>query len=153
MLDQPAADSSQPVSLPLAEAGVLGQAVQRNELIFIPDTHTSTRFPPDPRWPHTRSRVIVPIPLGDRLLGVLDLHSEHVTKQTRQELVGLQSLAAQLGIAMHNAELYSQARRRAGQSRSGQPGQKRLPGQYEPRAAHARSTAFWATPRSSNGGR
>ena len=136
VLDQPETDPAQRVSLSLAEAGVLGQAVQRNELIFIPDTHTSPRFPPDPRWPHTRSRVIVPIPLGERLLGVLDLHSEHVTKQTRQELVGLQSLAAQLGIAMRNAELYTPGARGAGQSRSGQRGQEHLPGEYEPRAAH-----------------
>jgi signal transduction histidine kinase/CheY-like chemotaxis protein len=108
-LDQPVADPRQRVSLPLAEAGVLGQAVQRNELIFIPDTQHSSRFPPDPDWPNTRARAILPIPLGDRLLGLLDLHSKHATKHTRQELTGLQSLAAQLGIALRNADLYSQA--------------------------------------------
>jgi signal transduction histidine kinase/AraC-like DNA-binding protein/ABC-type sugar transport system substrate-binding protein len=110
-LDQLEADPARRVRLSLTEAGALGQAVQRNELIFIPDTRRSPRFPqgPDPRWPNTRSRAIVPIQLGDRLLGVLDLHSDRSTKHTRAELVGLQSLAAQLGIAIRNAELYGHA--------------------------------------------
>jgi signal transduction histidine kinase/ABC-type sugar transport system substrate-binding protein len=111
VLDQPEAAPGQRLSLSLDEAGVLGRAVQRDELIFIPDARRSQRFPegPDPRWPNTRSRVILPIHLGDQLLGLLDLHCERVTKQTHQELVGLQSLAAQLGVALRNAELYSRA--------------------------------------------
>jgi signal transduction histidine kinase/ABC-type sugar transport system substrate-binding protein len=109
VLDQPETDPAHRIRLSLTGAGVLAEAVQRDELIFIPDAQRSPRFPPDPRWPDTRSRVIVPIHLGDRLLGLLDLHSVHTTKQTHQELVGLQSLAAQLGIALRNAELYSHA--------------------------------------------
>jgi signal transduction histidine kinase len=110
VLDQPEADDgAQRLSLTLAEAGVLAQAAQGHELIFIPDAQRSLRFPPDPRWPRTRSRVIVPIWLGDRLFGLLDLHSEHTTRHVRQELVGLHLLAAQLGIALQNAELYGHA--------------------------------------------
>jgi signal transduction histidine kinase/CheY-like chemotaxis protein len=109
VLDGPESGSAERLSIPLAEAGVLGQVVQRNELVFIPDTQYSSRFSVDPRWPTIRSRVILPIRLGDRLLGLLDLHSDHVIKQTRQELVGLQAIAAQFGIAIRNTELYSEA--------------------------------------------
>ncbi len=96
-------------AIPLAEAGMLADALTRNTPIFVPDTYRSNRFPPDPAWPDTRSRVILPIRLGDRLLGLLDLHSNKVSQRTRQELVGLQSLADQLGVAMRNAELYGEA--------------------------------------------
>lgn len=96
-------------AIPLSKAGVLGQALRRNEPIFIPDTHQSARFPPDPDWPATRTRVILPIRLGDRILGLLDLHCHRSSLRTRQELVGLQSLADQLGIAMSNAQLYGEA--------------------------------------------
>ncbi|MGQ0603484.1 MAG: ATP-binding protein, partial [Anaerolineales bacterium] len=67
------------------------------------------RFPPDPAWPSTRSRVIVPIRLGETILGLLDLHSHAPRQHARQDLIGLQSLADQLGIALRNAELYSEA--------------------------------------------
>jgi signal transduction histidine kinase/AraC-like DNA-binding protein/DNA-binding response OmpR family regulator len=96
-------------SVPLAEAGVLAQALMRNESIIIPDTYRSPRFPPDPDWPDTRARVVLPIRLGGRVWGLLDLHSQQATVRTRHELVGLQSLADQLGTAMSNAELYGEA--------------------------------------------
>ncbi len=97
------------VSIALAGSGILGQALMRNEAIFIPDTHRSPRFPPDPNWPDTRTRVVLPIRMGDQVVGLLDLHSQKSTLSARQELIGLQSLADQLGIAMSNADLYSKA--------------------------------------------
>ena len=88
---------------------MLGEVVRTKSPIFIPDAHKSSRFPPDPDWPETRSRVALPVQLGDTLLGVFDLHSRHPAPHLRHELVGLQSLANQLGIAMRNAELYAEA--------------------------------------------
>ncbi len=95
--------------IPLAQSGLLGQALRRNEPVFVPDTRHSQRYPPDPRWPDTRSQVVVPIRFGGKILGLLDLHSRRVTQQNRQSLAGLQVLADQLGIAMRNAELYEDA--------------------------------------------
>jgi signal transduction histidine kinase len=103
-LDQPGG-----ARIPLAQAGLLGQALQRNEPVFVSDTRHSQRFPPDPRWPDTRSQVVVPIRFGGTILGLLDLHSRRVTQHSRQSLAGLQVLADQLGIAMRNAELYEEA--------------------------------------------
>ncbi len=108
-LDQAGYDLTSRARIPAGDPGVLAEALRRNAPIFIADTRHSHRFPPDPSWPDTRSRVILPIRLGDRLRGLLDLHSHAATQRTRQELVGLQSLADQLGLAMHNAELYSAA--------------------------------------------
>ena len=109
ILDQPDPSPANRTSISLAQSGVLGQALLRNEPIFIPDTRRSLRFAPDPKSPDTRSRIVLPIRLGDRILGLLDLHSHQSTRHMRQELVGLQSLADQLGIAMHNAQLYGEA--------------------------------------------
>jgi signal transduction histidine kinase/AraC-like DNA-binding protein/ABC-type sugar transport system substrate-binding protein/CheY-like chemotaxis protein len=97
--------------IPLDAAGLLGQALWRNEPIFVPDVRHSQRFPPDPHWPDTRSRVVVPIRVGGTILGLLDLHSHQVIQHTRQSLAGIQVLADQLGIAMRNAELYENALR------------------------------------------
>ncbi|HIQ04288.1 MAG TPA: response regulator, partial [Anaerolineae bacterium] len=109
VLDHPGRPEAGRIRIPLSESGVLGQVLKRNRPVFIPDARHSRRFPPDPRWPTTRSRVVLPIRLGSKMLGLLDLHSHHSTQHSHQELIGLQSLADQLGIAMHNAELYSKA--------------------------------------------
>src|ERR1041384_2993433 len=95
--------------LPLAKAGILGQVINNNEMIFIPDALRSLSYPPDLNHPTTRARVILPIRLGTSLLGLLDLHACQPAQHTRQELIGLQLLAEQLGIAIRNAELYAQA--------------------------------------------
>jgi signal transduction histidine kinase/CheY-like chemotaxis protein/ABC-type sugar transport system substrate-binding protein len=91
------------------ETPMLFAALQRNEPVFIPDVRNSHRFAPDPYYPATRSRVVVPIRLGGQISGLLDLHSYQSTHHTHHELIGLQTLADQLGIALRNAELYSQA--------------------------------------------
>lgn len=109
ILDQPDQDSNIKVSLNIEDSGLLGEALQRNDSIFVPDTLNSQRFPPDPKWPETRSRIVLPIRLGTKVLGLLDLHSHHLIAHLRQDLIGLQSLADQLGVAMRNAELYSEA--------------------------------------------
>ncbi|HEU5103198.1 MAG TPA: ATP-binding protein [Roseiflexaceae bacterium] len=98
-----------PSSIPLEQAGVLAQALLENAPLFIPDARRSSRFALDREWPDTRSRVVIPVRFSNRIVGVLDLHSQHSTQHTRRELIGLQALADQLGIGIRNAELYSEA--------------------------------------------
>src|SRR4026209_48585 len=107
--EQSARNPATRVSLRLPKAGILSQVIDSNELIFIPDALRSLSYPPDPSHPTTRARVTLPIRLGNRLLGLLDLHACQPAQHTRQELIGLQVLAGQLGIAIRNAELYAQA--------------------------------------------
>ena len=111
VLDPPEIGTSSRIRIPLGEAGLLGHTLTRDEPLFIPDMQHSYRFPPDPYWPRTRTRVVLPIHVGGRQLGLLDLHSERAVELSHQDLVGLQSLADQLGIAMQNAELYSEAQK------------------------------------------
>ena len=93
----------------LAESGALGQALLGNHPIYIPDMRFSTRFPPENHWPDTQSRVILPVRVGGKAIGVLDLHSNRKTLHTSVELDALQSLADQLGVAIQNARLYAAA--------------------------------------------
>lgn len=108
-LDHPTKPTQPRVKVPLSHSGLLGLALTSNELIFVPDALRSLRFPPDPAYPTTRSRVVLPIRLGNLTLALLDLHGNQPTQHTRDELVGLQLLADQLGVAIRNVELYEQA--------------------------------------------
>ena len=53
--------------------------------------------------------MILPVHVGGRIVGVLDLHSQRRTLRNQAELDALQILADELGTAMRNAQLYAQA--------------------------------------------
>ncbi len=95
--------------IPLSDSGLLGYTLQRNQPTFVPDMQRSHLFPPEPRLPACRSRVVLPIRFGQQVLGLLDLRSGHSTQHSHLDLVGLQVLGGQLGIAMRNVELYGDA--------------------------------------------
>ena len=109
VLAQEAANASAASVIPLAHAGSLGDALLHNQVVYIPDVFHSKRYLPDPRWPDVHSRVILPVHVGGRILGVLDLHSRQRTLRNQVELDALQTLADELGAAMRNAQHYAQA--------------------------------------------
>jgi signal transduction histidine kinase/AraC-like DNA-binding protein/ABC-type sugar transport system substrate-binding protein len=88
---------------------VLEAALSRNQPVFLPDVRRSRRFAVDPTYLDLRARVVVPIRLGGQITGLLDLHRYEPIQHTQHDLIGLQILADQLGIAVRNAELYEQA--------------------------------------------
>lgn len=95
--------------IPLSASGPLVHALLNNQAVYIPDAMNSHRYPPDPRWPDVRSRVVLPVRVGGRILGLLDLHSHQRVVRNQAELDSLQTLANELGAAMRNAQLYAQA--------------------------------------------
>ena len=111
MLEADDLELQEKVILPIEQSGILGEALRLNEPIFISDTRYSHYFSPDTKQPEMRSRVVLPIRRGETVVGILDMHSQRQTLHLSHELIGLQSLADQLGIAMHNADLYEEALR------------------------------------------
>ena len=101
--------NAEPLSIPLAQSGALGHTLLHNQLVYIPDVPNSKRFTPDARWSDTQTRVILPVHVGGRIVGVLDLHSQRRALRNQAELDALQILADELGTAMRNAQLYAQA--------------------------------------------
>ncbi len=94
----------------IKERTTLHEVYKKEEAIFIADVRFSgKRFPQDPKWKEMRSRVALPVRFGERMLGILDLQSDSPKMHLRNELIGLQLLADQLGVALHNAELYEEA--------------------------------------------
>jgi signal transduction histidine kinase/DNA-binding LacI/PurR family transcriptional regulator/AraC-like DNA-binding protein len=85
---------------PIKDA-VLYKALDRFEPVFVTD--------PPRTEPQTRTRILLSIRVGNKILGVLDLHSQGITHLTRQEQSGLQSIANQFGITIRNVDLYNEA--------------------------------------------
>jgi signal transduction histidine kinase/AraC-like DNA-binding protein len=101
--------ASKGANMGIAPSGSLEYALTHNQMVFIPDTDRSSRFAPDPLWPEMHARVVVPVHLGGRIVGLLDLHRREVAHYSREELDGLELLADRLGISIRNAELYGEA--------------------------------------------
>ncbi len=96
-----------PADQVLESSGLLAQALFGDEAIFIPNTRRSLRFAEDPLWPDIHARVLLPIRLGGSVVGLLDLHCTHASSHLgHEQLSELRSLADQLGVAMHNVQLY-----------------------------------------------
>src|SRR6204780_4147743 len=89
--------------------GLVGYAAETKQAVVIPDVTK------DPRYieanPETRSELVVPLIYKDKVIGVLDL--EHTRKGffTDDHRRTVTTLAAQVAIAIENAQLYEQIAR------------------------------------------
>lgn len=95
--------------VPIDGDRLLHQAFASNQVVFIPDTHTSHRWQIEKEFELIGSRAVLPIELGSNVIGVLDLQSSRPVRQPTLEIVGLKLLASQLGIVIRNLELYQEA--------------------------------------------
>ena len=95
------------------EAGgksLIAQAITNRQPIVAPNEggaplqHTN-----NPLLPYTRSEIVLPLMVGDRLLGALDVHSTREAAFKPQDVDTLQGMANQVAIALENAHLYQQA--------------------------------------------
>jgi signal transduction histidine kinase/CheY-like chemotaxis protein len=66
-------------------------------------------FKPERALPDTQSELVLPLRIGRRVLGVLDLQSDHVDAFGEDDVTVMQSLADQLAIAIRNADLFDTA--------------------------------------------
>ena len=91
------------------EKGVVGYAAQHKEAVLVPDVSK------DPRYitlnPETRSELAVPLIYKDKVIGVLDLEHTRRGFFTDDHKRTVTTLAAQVAIAIENAQLYEQIAR------------------------------------------
>jgi len=95
--------------------GLIGQAAQSGERIVVEDVSMDGRFRFIPNLPETKSEVVVPLKLEDRILGVMDVQSDQIQAFHPNDLLVLDTLAANIARAVEGAHLYSDLRRRADQ--------------------------------------
>jgi PAS domain S-box-containing protein len=86
------------------------EVVNSRRPLVIPDTHQNPRWVTAPESAWIRSFLVVPICLGDRVLGLLRLDSDTPGQFSTQDAKRLEPLANAAAIALENARLYDQAR-------------------------------------------
>jgi len=95
--------------LPLNISSINGRAATEKKSVVISDTAASATFRPNPLLPNTRSEMAVPLIVGDKVVGVLDLQSEKANALNQEILSTFEALAGQLAIAIQNANLLAEA--------------------------------------------
>jgi|GEM_PF-2587369 len=94
--------------LPLNTASINGRAAVEKHSVVISDTAASTTFRPNPLLPDTRSEMAIPLLVGEKVVGVLDLQSRQANALNQDSLTGFEALAGQLAIAIQNANLLAE---------------------------------------------
>ncbi len=82
-----------------------GAAVVTKMPVVVPDTLADPMFYPNPLLPDTKSEMALPLILGDRVLGVLDIQSDKKEQLCDENVVAFATIANQLAVAIDNARL------------------------------------------------
>jgi PAS domain S-box-containing protein len=93
-----------------AEKSVVARAARERQTVLIEDTALVSDFMPNPLLPQTRSELALPLVVGDRVLGVLDVQDDQPGRFTQSDLNVFGTLAGQVATALDNARLFEEVR-------------------------------------------
>ncbi|RME47709.1 MAG: GAF domain-containing protein [Caldilineae bacterium] len=93
--------------------GITGRAAERGERVLIPDVRAEPNF--IACVPNIRSELVLPVWCAGELAGVLNIESDRLNAFDETDIVALEALAGQLGVALENARLFTETTRRASQ--------------------------------------
>jgi len=99
----------------IGEEGMIGWVAQTGEPLLTNDVSQEPRYLPDELLPETKSELVVPLKIEERVVGVLDVSSDKLDAFDEESVFVLQTLANQVAIAIENARLFEEEKRRATQ--------------------------------------
>jgi GAF domain-containing protein len=95
--------------------GIIGHVAQTGQEVLANDVSREPLYRYEDALPETRSEAALPLKIGDRVLGVLDVQSDQVDDFNETDMLVLRALAHNISIAVEDARLYGDLRRRAEQ--------------------------------------
>jgi signal transduction histidine kinase/DNA-binding response OmpR family regulator len=96
-------------SLPINTRSLIGKVTSTGEAAVIHDTSADAAYQPNALLPDTRSECVIPLRVGERIIGALDIHAAIPDAFVAEDQSVLQILADQVGIAIDNARSYQLA--------------------------------------------
>ncbi len=103
--------------LGIGSKSVVGFVAGNGEILVVNDTARDATYHFNPLLPETRSEVAIPLKIGERIVGVLDVQSKETYAFAEDNLRTLQILADQLAVAVVNTELFAETQEHLAQHR------------------------------------
>ncbi|MCB9008215.1 MAG: GAF domain-containing sensor histidine kinase [Ardenticatenaceae bacterium] len=91
--------------------GLVGWVLANGRPLCIDDITRDFRYDPNEKAPNAQSEMLLPLKMGDKVLGVLDLQGDKTAAFLPNEIPNFQLLADQVAIALENAQLYAEIKR------------------------------------------
>lgn len=91
-----------------AASSIVG-VYQSGAYALIQDVNANPQQAALETMPNTRAEITLPLRIGHKIIGVLDIHSDQANAFDPQDTALLQTLANQIGVAVRNAQLYREA--------------------------------------------
>jgi len=101
----------------IGSKSIVGFVSGRGERLVVNDTSKDATYFANPLLPNTRAEAALPMKVGERILGVLDVQSDHPYAFTEDNLRSIQLLSDQLAIAVVNTELFAETQEHLSQQR------------------------------------
>lgn len=98
------------VTLEVGQDSLNGKAVLQNQAILANDVALEPSYRMDDHYPDTQAELVVPLRIGNRVIGTLDILSTEKHAFNPDDMLVVQSLGDQIAIAIENARLYERSR-------------------------------------------
>jgi PAS domain S-box-containing protein len=95
------------------EKSLVVRAARTHQGVIANDVRADEAFLPNELLPNTRAELAVPLMVGERVLGVLDIQSDQVNHFSDEDVSIQAVLASQVAVALQNARTYAQTQRQA----------------------------------------
>jgi signal transduction histidine kinase len=99
------------------EHSIVARVAREREGLIVNDVRAEPYFLPNPLLPATRAEMAVPMIVGNRLMGVLDLQADETDVFSEEDVRIQTALANQIAVALQNAMLYQEQLKTAEQLR------------------------------------
>ncbi len=96
-----------------AKRSLVARAARSHRPVVVNNVTQNNSHLPNPLLPDTRSEAAIPLLLGDRLIGVLDIQHDKLRHFNAEEIRMLETVADQLSVALSNAQLFTENARRS----------------------------------------
>ncbi len=102
---------AQRLTISVGSRSLIGQATANARTVVSNNTALDPNFRAHPLLPETRAEAVIPLKVGDRLFGALDIHAASVDAFPPEDIAILEILADQIAVALDNARSYALAQK------------------------------------------
>jgi len=93
-------------SLPINAKSIVGKVALEGQPVVVNDVAADPLHKINPLLPETRAEAAIPLRIGNRVIGAIDIQSKTAGAFTEDEISVLQTLADQVAVAIDNARSY-----------------------------------------------